>query len=57
MLGQKIRELVNERYSAGEHFVKWDGRDVFGLTVASGVYLYKIQTAEFTALRKMVLLK
>ena len=55
--GQKIRELVNDRYSAGEHFVKWDGRDAFGSTVSSGVYLYKIQTAEFTALRKMVLLK
>jgi len=57
VLGQKIRELVNERYSAGEHFVKWDGRDAFGSTVSSGVYLYKLQTVEFTALRKLVLLK
>ena len=57
MLVQKIRELVNDRYSAGEHFVKLDGRDAFGSTVASGVSLDKIQTVEFTASRKMVLLK
>lgn len=57
LLGQKIRQLVTQRYAAGEHVVKWDGRDGFRANVNSGIYLYKIKAGDFTAIRKMILVK
>jgi hypothetical protein len=35
----------------------WDGRDSLGQKVASGVYFYTLRAGEFTATRKMVILK
>ena len=56
-LGQKVRTLVNQDYSAGAHQANWDGQDDFGQTVPAGVYYYTIQAGEFTATRKMLLIK
>ena len=35
----------------------WDGRNNLGEQVASGVYFYSLQTADFSATRKMLILK
>ena len=35
----------------------WDGRNDLGETVASGVYFYTLIAGEFTATRKMLILK
>ena len=35
----------------------WDGRNNMGEQVASGVYFYSLQTADFSATRKMLILK
>ncbi|MDE0466198.1 MAG: T9SS type A sorting domain-containing protein [Candidatus Poribacteria bacterium] len=35
----------------------WDGRNAVGERVASGIYFYTLQTADFTATRRMVILK
>ena len=35
----------------------WDGRDDSGAPVASGVYLYRLETNSFRQTRKMVLMK
>jgi hypothetical protein len=56
-LGQKIRSLIHSRIEAGYHRAIWDGRDDYGFKVASGVYLYRIETEHFTKARKMLLLK
>ena len=56
-LGQKIRSLANESYPAGAHQIKWNGQDDFGQTVPAGVYYYKIQAGNFSATRKMLLVK
>ena len=56
-LGQRIRSLLDSRIEAGYHQVIWDGRDDFGLQVASGVYLYRIESEHFSKVRKMLLLK
>jgi hypothetical protein len=55
--GQKVRNLVNGDYSSGHHSVVWDGTNDSGVSVGSGVYLYRINAGEFTATRKMVLMK
>ena len=35
----------------------WDGRNDLGEPVGSGVYFYQLQTEDFSAIRKMVILK
>ena len=35
----------------------WDGRNNMGEQVASGVYFYSLQTPDFSATRKMLILK
>lgn len=57
ILGQKVKTLVNEHQEAGHKWVNWDGKDDGGKEVASGIYFYKIKTAEFEKTKKMVLLK
>ena len=55
--GQKVRTLVNSLYSTGEHSVVWNGKDVNDVGMGSGIYLYKLTTADYTATKKMVLMK
>ncbi|MCG8605004.1 carboxypeptidase regulatory-like domain-containing protein [bacterium] len=57
VLGQEIRDLVNEELLAGNHTAVWDGRDNFGRQVASGVYLFRITAGDFRMSRRMLLLK
>ncbi len=53
ILGREVTKLVkNKPMTAGEHQVKFDAS-----TLASGVYFYKIQAGEHTAIKKMMLLK
>jgi len=57
MLGQKVKTLVDGFLSPGKYEITWDGRDESGRAVASGVYIYKFETPEYVASKKMVLLK
>ena len=57
VLGQKVRTLVDGDLTAGVHHVEWNGRDGSGQMVASGVYFYRLQTADFVETKKMVLVK
>jgi len=57
ILGQKVKTLVDQEYSAGYYTADWDGTGDNGTSVASGIYFYKIQADKFSATRKMMLLK
>jgi len=57
ILGRKVITLVNQSKNAGYHSVQWYGKDSYGQNVASGIYLYQIKAGDFTATRKMMLLK
>ncbi|UCE17418.1 MAG: choice-of-anchor D domain-containing protein [Gemmatimonadota bacterium] len=57
VLGQHIRTLVNVKQEAGTYTVTWDGLDKDGLSVASGVYFYRLQAGEFFDTKSMLLLK
>ena len=57
ILGQKVRDLVDERVTAGYKKVVWDGKDDGGKAVASGLYLYQLKADGFTEAKKMILLK
>jgi hypothetical protein len=49
--------LVDGNLEAGTHLIEWDGRGSDGNQVASGVYLYRLLSGEFSQTRKMMLLK
>ena len=59
LLGQRVRVLAEGNRQAGYYQVAWDGRDDSGREVSSGVYCSRlvVNGSEFTAVRKMVLLK
>ena len=57
LLGQEVRVLVDARTEAGHYTITWDGKDQLGRQVASGIYLYRLQAADFSAARRMMLLK
>lgn len=57
MSGQLVKKLVTGEMNAGRHNVVWDATNDHGVRVASGVYLYVIKAGEFTAQRKLVLMK
>jgi hypothetical protein len=54
--GQVVRTFSGNA-EAGTLRIVWDGTNNQGGKVASGVYFYKAQLADFTAVRKMVLMK
>jgi hypothetical protein len=63
ILGQKVRDLVDESQDAGYKMIHWDGKDRDGKEASSGIYFYRIvarsvQSGEdFVECRKMTLLK
>ncbi|UCG62774.1 MAG: T9SS type A sorting domain-containing protein [Candidatus Zixiibacteriota bacterium] len=57
LLGQKVKTLVSGSKPAGEHVINWDGTDDNGESVASGVYLYQLETNEYVDSKKLILLK
>ncbi|MBD3333604.1 T9SS type A sorting domain-containing protein [candidate division GN15 bacterium] len=54
--GAVVREFTGSN-SAGTVTLEWDGRTANGQTAASGVYLYRLEAADFHATKKMMLLK
>ncbi len=55
--GRHLDDIVNETREAGTHTIIWDGADKEGRLLSAGVYFYKLVTADFTATRKMILLR
>ncbi len=55
--GRLVRTLVQGRIEAGEHKVRWDGRDSRGEEVASGVYLYRLRAGQHVLTQRMILLR
>ena len=55
--GRHLRRLLAEERAAGRHIVRWDGRDDNGSALPSGVYFYRLHSAEGSEQRKAVLLK
>jgi len=52
ILGKKITTLVNENKTAGSYELYFNAT-----TLASGVYVYKLQAGDFISSKKMILLK
>ncbi|MDZ7762994.1 MAG: T9SS type A sorting domain-containing protein [Melioribacteraceae bacterium] len=52
VLGQEVKTLINTEMNAGSYEVKFNASQL-----ASGIYFYSIQAGDFTATKKMMLLK
>jgi outer membrane protein assembly factor BamB len=57
VLGQEVATLVDRHQMAGEHQILWDGTDLSGHPVSSGLYFYRLQAGDFSETKKMVLLR
>ena len=57
IMGQTVRELVSESMSSGTFSVIWDGKNDFGKSVSSGIYLSRLQTGKHTEMGRMLLMK
>jgi hypothetical protein len=57
VIGQEVSTLMDGEYNGGKYAVTWNGRDDDGFFVATGVYLYKLEVGNFTATKKMLMLK
>lgn len=52
VLGQQVQTLVNKHLPLGNYFLKFDV-----VSLPSGIYFYRIQTEQFTQVKKMILTK
>jgi hypothetical protein len=62
ILGEKVATLVNGQVPAGYQTAEWNAGNSGGVSVPSGIYLYRLQVTslngkEFHEVRKMVLMK
>ena len=62
MTGQVVRQFALGHQAAGRYqsrsrAVYWDGQNEFGEQVASGVYFYHLSAGDYSATRKMLILK
>jgi Secretion system C-terminal sorting domain len=51
-IGQRVATLVNGKLASGSHSVTWNASNV-----PSGLYFYKLETKNFSQVRKMILMK
>jgi hypothetical protein len=52
VLGNEITTLMDEEKSVGTYELTWDAS-----SLPSGVYFYQLKAGEYTAVKKMILLK
>jgi len=58
ILGQQVKVLVDKEVVAGYQDVAiWDGKDISGRQVASGVYFYRIRQEDFAKTKRMILMR
>jgi hypothetical protein len=55
--GRRISTLIDDNLAAGSHQVSWNGLDASGITVSSGVYIYRLQSMGTVLSRKLTLLR
>jgi hypothetical protein len=50
--GQLVERILNEDREAGNHSIPWRAQGM-----SSGIYFYKIEAGEYTAVKKCIILK
>jgi flagellar hook assembly protein FlgD len=58
ILGQEVVRLVDQVQAAGRYEEVWNGTNITGAGVSSGIYLYRITSGSgYTETKRMTLLK
>jgi mannan endo-1,4-beta-mannosidase len=57
VLGRKIKTLVDGSKNAGLYMITWNGRNERGKMVASGLYIYRLETGDRRVSKKLTFLK
>ncbi|MBM2840136.1 MAG: hypothetical protein HW412_664 [Bacteroidetes bacterium] len=57
LLGREVKTLISEPMQSGQYSVEWDGTNVQGNAVTSGVYIYRMVAGDFIATQRMTLMK
>lgn len=52
VLGEKVKTLVNNKLGAGVHKISFESHNL-----SSGIYIYKLESGEYSKFKKMILLK
>jgi hypothetical protein len=57
LAGRRVAILADRHHEAGEFVATWDGRDTGNRLVGAGIYFARIVAGEFTATRRLTLLR
>ncbi len=57
ILGQEVKTLINSQHQPGYYTAQWNGDNNSGHTVASGIYIYRVEAGQYVKTMKMMLLK
>ena len=55
--GQLVNILVDQVQTSGNYSISWNAKDSQGQEVSSGIYFIKMQTFDFSDIKKMVLVR
>jgi len=55
--GQKVKELLDSRLSAGYYQVQWKATDDYGQPLATGLYIYELEAGSKRIIKKMLYVK
>ena len=54
---RQLAALADGTYDAGEHTVRWNGRNVAGRRLGPGLYFVRMWTADFEAVNKVMVIR
>jgi len=57
MMGREVTTLIDTNLGAGRYQARWEGKNDFGNTVASGVYILRMTAGDFSQVHQMVMMK
>jgi hypothetical protein len=55
--GKLVVKLLNSKLQAGNYVTRWDGKNMSGITVSSGMYFCTLKIGKLNATKKLVLMK
>jgi hypothetical protein len=54
MIGQEVKTLMKGMMEPGQYTATWDATNNQGMTVGSGVYIYRLEAGKFSNVKKMI---
>ena len=55
--GQNVKTLLNKTLKQGEHFVDWNGSNIFGHFVSDGIYFYTLKINKKRITKKLIYIR